>query len=136
MSSIYNNDWVASKANDGDKSTFFTTGRSDIAWWAVDFGVKGTRVTEVRITNLDHFNYARLKSFKVGLTDLDPKIGNTPLKLPHLICATHGPLGRAETVSLTCTHPIYERRRYLFVYASVHSHFHLAEVEVFNSKLI
>ncbi|KAI0240458.1 hypothetical protein LSAT2_008806, partial [Lamellibrachia satsuma] len=75
----------------------------------------------------------RIKNFTVGLTDLDPRIGNSPLKLPYLICATHGPLGRFETVSLMCTHPLYARRRYLFVDANVDIHFHLAEVEVFNA---
>ncbi|KAI0240032.1 hypothetical protein LSAT2_009271 [Lamellibrachia satsuma] len=40
-------------------------------------------------------------------------------------------MGTGETISLTCTPPLYGRRRYLFVAATVDSFFHLNEIEVF-----
>ncbi|KAI0234525.1 hypothetical protein LSAT2_015199 [Lamellibrachia satsuma] len=122
MCSAYDNVYVASNGNDGSKSNFFTTGRGNTAWWAVDFGGG---------ENPSHRD--RLQNFTVGLTDVDPRIGSGPINSPFLKCATHGRLARLETVSLMCRHPLYARRRYLFVAASVKDHFHLAEVEVFNA---
>ena len=70
----------------------------------------------------------RLLNFIVGLTDQDPRTGNGPLKSPFLKCAEHGGIGAGETVSLTCTPPLYARRRYLFVAANVNEYFHMREV--------
>ena len=78
----------------------------------------------------------RLLNFTVGLTDQDPRTGNGPLKSPFLKCATHGGIGAGETVSVTCTPPLYARRRYLFVAAKMDRYFHMREIEVFAGRLM
>ena len=78
----------------------------------------------------------RLLNFTIGLTDHHPTIGNGPLNYPFLKCATHGAMGDVPTVNLTCESPLYARRRYLFVVATVSDYFNLAEVEVFDGKLM
>ncbi|KAI0237738.1 hypothetical protein LSAT2_011676, partial [Lamellibrachia satsuma] len=66
------------------------------------------------------------------LTDQDLRTVKGPISdVPFLKCATYGRLLRAQIVSLTCEHPRYARRRYLFVAANVAGFFHLREVEVF-----
>ena len=77
-----------------------------------------------------------LGNFTIGLTDHDPTSGNGPLNNPFLKCATHGSIGGVRTVSLTCESPLYARGRYLFVAATVYDYFDLAEVEVFDGKLM
>ena len=60
MSSTYGKCCKASKGNDGNKHSQFTTaGRGSNAWWAVDFGVGRTRVTGVRITNVMNSDYSK-----------------------------------------------------------------------------
>ena len=72
----------------------------------------------------------------MGLTDQDLRTANGPIsEVPFLKCATHGRLEQVQTVSLTCEHPRYARRRYLFVAANVNDFFNLNEVEVFDGKL-
>ena len=78
----------------------------------------------------------RVLNFTIGLTDQDPRIGNGPLNYPFLKCATHGAMGDVRTVNLTCESPLYARRRYLFMAANVTNYFHVAEVEVFDGKLM
>ena len=59
MSSTYGK-YEASKGNDGNKNSQFTTaGRGSNAWWAVNFGVGRTRVTGVRITNVRNSDYSK-----------------------------------------------------------------------------
>ena len=78
----------------------------------------------------------RLINFTVSLTDQDLRTVKGPISdVPFLKCATYGRLLRSQIVSLTCEHPRYARRRYLFVAANVAGFFHLSEVEVFASKL-
>ena len=46
-------------------------------------------------------------------------------------------MGDGETISLNCTDQLNTRGRYLFLVAvNTDSYFHLAEVEVFNGKLL
>ena len=85
---------------------------------------------------LCRFRVDRLLNFTVGLTDQKPNNGSGQFNSPFLKCATHGEIGRFETVSLNCTHPLHAWRRYLFLAANVRNNFLLMEVEVFNGKLI
>ncbi|KAI0238665.1 hypothetical protein LSAT2_010604, partial [Lamellibrachia satsuma] len=133
MSSWHASNNMASSGNDGNHGTIFITNRGSLAWCAVDFGQERARVTRVRVTNiLDERYRDRLLNFTIGLTDHDPAIDNGPLNYPFLKCATHGAMGDVRTVNLTCESPLYARRRYLFVAASVSDYFNLAEVEVFD----
>ena len=67
----------------------------------------------------------------MGVTDNDPRINKNPVASPFLLCAQHGRMLDGESISLNCTHPLYARRRFLFIAANVDGVFHLTEVEVF-----
>ncbi|KAK2148919.1 hypothetical protein NP493_3063g00004 [Ridgeia piscesae] len=46
--SQYNVTW---RGNDGNEYSDFQTSKGNTAWWAVDLGTRGARVTGVRIVN-------------------------------------------------------------------------------------
>ena len=70
----------------------------------------------------------RLHGFTIGMTDRDPRTNHWPLNSPFLECATHGAVGRGQSVELTCKLPLYTWGRYLFVAANVEGYFHLVEI--------
>ncbi|KAI0229490.1 hypothetical protein LSAT2_020086, partial [Lamellibrachia satsuma] len=79
----------------------------------------------------------KLINFTVGLTDQNlATFSGSISDLPFLKCATHGTLGRAQSVSLSCEHSRYARRRFLFVAAKVNGFFHVSEVEVFDESIV
>ncbi|KAI0217692.1 hypothetical protein LSAT2_030568 [Lamellibrachia satsuma] len=138
MSSLWSNN-LASNGNDGDYDTIFHTAHNNGSpWWALDFGHEGQLVSWVRVTNRRSPRWAnRLQSFTIELTDHDPRNGQGPPNLPFHECASHsGQMQSGETISVTCKDPMNTRGRYLFISAiTIHSVFHLAEVEVFSGTL-
>ena len=64
----------------------------------------------------------------MGLTDQDLiTVNGTISEVPFLKCSIY--------VTLTCEHPRYVKRRYLFVAAKVTGFFHLSEIEAFDGRL-
>jgi hypothetical protein len=45
------NSGPAKRGNDGNEYSDFQTSKGNTAWWAVDLGTRGARVTGVRIVN-------------------------------------------------------------------------------------
>jgi len=77
-------------------------------------------------------------SFVIGLTNHDPRRDEGPLGNLHSVCASRmEPMKDGETIRLKCTDRLNTRGRYLFLVANTtDDYLNLAEVEVFNSKLL
>ena len=71
-----------------------------------------------------------MRNFTVGMTDIEPRIGNDPLNSAFVKFGSHGALGDGGRIALNTTQDV--QGRYLFVAATVDGYFHLREVEVFQ----